>query len=153
FASEEFDETVAQQRSAVQVGNPFMEKLLLEACLELIQEHQDILVGIQDMGAAGLVSSSAEMAAKAQSGLLLNLDYVPQRETAMTAYEMMLSESQERMLLCVKAGHEEVVYTLFQKYDLEAVAIGKVTDDGLYRLQHLGQEIACLPVSLLVEDV
>ncbi|MCP6429046.1 AIR synthase-related protein, partial [Klebsiella pneumoniae] len=94
------------QRSAVQVGDPFMEKLLMEVCREVIHEHRDVLIGIQDMGAAGLVSSSAEMASKAGSGLSLNLDLVPQRETGMTPFELMLSESQERMLLCVKAGAE-----------------------------------------------
>lgn len=101
FASEEFSDEEESERSAVQVGDPFMEKLLMEACLELIQNHQDILIGIQDMGAAGLVSSSSEMASKAGSGMVLNLDDVPQRETHMSPYEMMLSESQERMLICV----------------------------------------------------
>ncbi|MGM0201094.1 phosphoribosylformylglycinamidine synthase subunit PurL [Enterococcus sp. AZ149] len=152
FASEEFVEGEEQQRSAVQVGDPFMEKLLLEACLELIVDHSDILVGIQDMGAAGLVSSSAEMASKAGSGLRLTLDDVPQRETNMTPYEMMLSESQERMLICVKKGHEAEVEALFKKYDLEAVVIGEVTDDGNYRLFHHGQEVANLPVDALAED-
>ncbi|MBO0473210.1 phosphoribosylformylglycinamidine synthase subunit PurL [Enterococcus ureasiticus] len=152
FASEEFVEGEEQQRSAVQVGDPFMEKLLLEACLELILEHADILVGIQDMGAAGLVSSSAEMASKAGTGLILDLDDVPQRETGMTPYEMMLSESQERMLICVKKGHEAEVVELFQKYELDAVTIGKVTDDGLYRLNHKGVEVANLPVDALAED-
>lgn len=152
FASEEFVEGEEQQRSAVQVGDPFMEKLLLEACLQLIVDHSDILVGIQDMGAAGLVSSSAEMASKAGSGLRLTLDDVPQRETNMTPYEMMLSESQERMLICVKKGHEAEVEALFKKYDLEAVVIGEVTDDGNYRLFHHGQEVADLPVDALAED-
>ncbi len=152
FASEEFVEGEEQQRSAVQVGDPFMEKLLLEACLELILEHADILVGIQDMGAAGLVSSSAEMASKAGSGLILDLDDVPQRETGMTPYEMMLSESQERMLICVEKGHEAEVIELFEKYELDAVTIGKVTDDGLYRLNHRGIEVANLPVDALAED-
>ncbi|GGC83093.1 phosphoribosylformylglycinamidine synthase subunit PurL [Enterococcus wangshanyuanii] len=152
FASEEFVEGEEQQRSAVQVGDPFMEKLLLEACLELILNHSDILVGIQDMGAAGLVSSSAEMASKAGSGLILDLDDVPQREIGMTPYEMMLSESQERMLICVEKGHEQTVIDLFQKYDLDAVTIGKVTDDGLYRLNHNGIEVANLPVDTLAED-
>jgi phosphoribosylformylglycinamidine synthase len=152
FASEEFVEGEEQQRSAVQVGDPFMEKLLLEACLELIVDHSDILVGIQDMGAAGLVSSSAEMASKAGSGLRLTLDDVPQRETNMTPYEMMLSESQERMLICVKKGHEAEMEALFKKYDLEAVVIGEVTDDGNYRLFHHGQEVANLPVDALAED-
>lgn len=152
FASEEFSEGEEQQRSAVQVGDPFMEKLLLEACLELILDHADILVGIQDMGAAGLVSSSSEMASKAGSGLKLYLDDVPQRETGMTPYEMMLSESQERMLICVKKGAEDQVEALFQKYDLDAVTIGEVTGDGLYRLYHKGVEVANLPVDALAED-
>lgn len=152
FASEEFSQEEEQQRSAVQVGDPFMEKLLLEACLELILHHSDSLVGIQDMGAAGLVSSSAEMASKAGSGLILKLDEVPQRETGMTPYEMMLSESQERMLICVKSGEEEKIQELFQKYDLDAVTIGKVTDDGQYRLYHQGKEVANLPVDALAED-
>lgn len=152
FASEEFSQEEEQQRSAVQVGDPFMEKLLLEACLELILHHSDSLVGIQDMGAAGLVSSSAEMASKAGSGLILTLDEVPQRETGMTPYEMMLSESQERMLICVKSGEEEKIQKLFQKYDLDAVTIGKVTDDGQYRLYHQGKEVANLPVDALAED-
>ena len=152
FASEEFSEGEEQLRSAVQVGDPFMEKLLLEACLELILDHSDILVGIQDMGAAGLVSSSSEMASKAGSGLKLYLDDVPQRETGMTPYEMMLSESQERMLICVEQGHEAEVVELFKKYDLEAVTIGEVTDDGQYRLFHHGVEVANLPVDALAED-
>lgn len=152
FASEEFSQEEEQQRSAVQVGDPFMEKLLLEACLELILHHSDSLVGIQDMGAAGLVSSSAEMASKAGSGLILTLDEVPQRETGMTPYEMMLSESQERMLICVKSGEEEKIQELFQKYDLDAVTIGKVTDDGQYRLYHQVKEVANLPVDALAED-
>lgn len=152
FASEEFNQEEEQQRSAVQVGDPFMEKLLLEACLELILHHSDSLIGIQDMGAAGLISSSAEMASKAGSGLILTLDEVPQRETGMTPYEMMLSESQERMLICVKSGEEEKIQELFQKYDLDAVTIGKVTDDGQYRLYHQGEEVANLPVDALAED-
>ncbi|MGO3912593.1 phosphoribosylformylglycinamidine synthase subunit PurL [Enterococcus viikkiensis] len=152
FASEEFVEGEEQQRSAVQVGDPFMEKLLLEACLELILDHADILVGIQDMGAAGLVSSSSEMASKAGSGLKLYLDDVPQRETHMTPYEMMLSESQERMLICVEQGHEAEVVELFKRYELDAVTIGEVTDDGLYRLYHHDVEVANLPVDALAED-
>ena len=152
FASEEFNQEEEQQRSAVQVGDPFMEKLLLEACLELILHHSDSLIGIQDMGAAGLVSSSAEMASKAGSGLILTLDEVPQRETGMTPYEIMLSESQERMLICVKSGEEEKIQELFQMYDLDAVTIGKVTDDGQYRLYHQGEEVANLPVDALAED-
>ncbi|MCC5895406.1 MAG: phosphoribosylformylglycinamidine synthase subunit PurL [Alkalibacterium sp.] len=152
FASEEFSDEEESERSAVQVGDPFMEKLLMEACLELIQDHSDILVGIQDMGAAGLVSSSSEMASKAGSGLVLNLDDVPQRETHMTPYEMMLSESQERMLICVTKGSEERVNELFSKYELDAVNIGYVTDDGQYRLFHHGQPVADLPVDALAEE-
>lgn len=152
FASEEFSDENETQRSAVQVGDPFMEKLLMEACLELIAEHKDALIGIQDMGAAGLVSSSSEMASKAGSGLVLNLDDVPQRETGMIPYEMMLSESQERMLLCIKKGEEQRIKNLFKKYDLEAVVIGHVTDDGRYRLFHKGELKADLPVDALAED-
>ena len=152
FASEEFKEEEEAQRSAVQVGDPFMEKLLMEACLECIYDYSDALIGIQDMGAAGLVSSSSEMASKAGSGLLLNLDDVPQRETEMTPYEMMLSESQERMLLCIKKGEEQRNVDLFKKYELDAVVIGEVTDDGMYRLSHAGKVVAELPVDALAED-
>lgn len=152
FASVEFSDEEESERSAVQVGDPFMEKLLMEACLELIQDHQDILVGIQDMGAAGLVSSSSEMASKAGSGMVLNLDDVPQRETQMTPYEMMLSESQERMLICVKRGSEDRVQALFSKYELDAVNIGHVTDDGQYQLFHHGVQVANLPVDALAEE-
>ena len=152
FASEEFKEEEEAQRSAVQVGDPFMEKLLMEACLECIYDYSDALIGIQDMGAAGLVSSSSEMASKAGSGLLLNLDDVPQRETEMTPYEMMLSESQERMLLCIKKGEEQRIVDLFKKYELDAVVIGEVTEDGMYRLSHAGKVVAELPVDALAED-
>lgn len=152
FASEEFSDEEEAERSAVQVGDPFMEKLLMEACLELIQEHSDILVGIQDMGAAGLVSSSSEMASKAGSGLILNLDDVPQRESGMTPYEMMLSESQERMLICITKGAEDRVKDLFDRYELDAVTIGEVTDDGQYRLYHKGKRVADLPVDALAEE-
>ncbi len=152
FASVEFKEEEEAQRSAVQVGDPFLEKLLMEACLECIYDYSDALIGIQDMGAAGLVSSSSEMASKAGSGLILNLDDVPQRETNMTPYEMMLSESQERMLLCIKKGEEQRIIDLFNKYELEAVVIGEVTDDSMYRLFHDGKEVANLPVDALAED-
>ncbi|MEH7114912.1 phosphoribosylformylglycinamidine synthase subunit PurL [Neobacillus niacini] len=150
FASEELTEQSDENRPAVQVGDPFMEKLLLEACLELI--HSDALVGIQDMGAAGLTSSSAEMASKAGMGIEMNLDLVPQRETGMTAYEMMLSESQERMLIVIKKGREQEINELFSKYDLEAVAIGTVTDDKKLRLLHNGEVVADVPVDALAED-
>lgn len=152
FASEEFTDEKEQNRSAVQVGDPFMEKLLLEACLELIHEHSEAVVGIQDMGAAGLVSSSAEMASKANAGLQLYLDDVPQREAQMTPYEMMLSESQERMLICVRKGHEQTVTEIFARYHLEAVEIGQVTDDHDYRLYHKGRCVADIPVSALVDE-
>ncbi|MFO7196973.1 AIR synthase-related protein, partial [Enterococcus faecium] len=124
---------------AVQVGDPFMEKLLLEACLDVIRDHSDILVGIQDMGAAGLVSSSSEMASKAGAGLELIMDDAPQRELNMTPYEMLLSESQERVLLCVKKGHVEEIQALFERYGLEAVVIGQVTDDKMYKIIHHGE--------------
>jgi phosphoribosylformylglycinamidine synthase subunit PurL len=150
FASEELTDQSDENRPAVQVGDPFMEKLLLEACLELIQS--DALVGIQDMGAAGLTSSSAEMASKAGMGIEMNLDLVPQRETGMTAYEMMLSESQERMLIVVTKGREQEIKDLFTKYDLEAVAIGTVTDDKKLRLVHHGEIVADVPVDALAED-
>lgn len=152
FASEEFSDEEEAERSAVQVGDPFMEKLLMEACLELIQDHSDILVGIQDMGAAGLVSSSSEMASKAGSGLILNLDDVPQREAGMTPYELMLSESQERMLICVTKGSEDRVKELFSRYELDAVTIGEVTGDGQYCLYHEGRLVADLPVDALAEE-
>ncbi|GIN63721.1 phosphoribosylformylglycinamidine synthase subunit PurL [Robertmurraya siralis] len=150
FASEELTEDSDEKRPAVQVGDPFMEKLLIEACLELIQS--DALIGIQDMGAAGLTSSSAEMASKAGSGIEMNLDLVPQRETGMTAYEMMLSESQERMLIVVKKGREQEIVDLFSKYDLECVAIGQVTDDKMLRLLHNGEVVANVPADALAED-
>ncbi|MGE8004821.1 phosphoribosylformylglycinamidine synthase subunit PurL [Lysinibacillus sp. NPDC093216] len=150
FASEELTEESENQRPAVQVGDPFMEKLLLEACLEVVKS--DALVGIQDMGAAGLTSSSAEMASKAGSGVEMNLDLVPQRETGMTAYEMMLSESQERMLLVVKKGREDEIKAIFDKYDLDAVAIGRVTDDKMLRLLHNGEVVAEVLADALAED-
>lgn len=153
FASAEFSGENATQRSAVQVGDPFMEKLLMEACLELIQQHADWLIGIQDMGAAGIVSSSAEMVSEGESGVELNLDLVPQREPNMSAYEIMLSESQERMLLCVKQGHEEDVKQIFDFYDLEAVVIGRITEGHDYVLYHDGEKVCDIPVSTLTDDV
>ncbi|HVH95402.1 MAG TPA: phosphoribosylformylglycinamidine synthase subunit PurL, partial [Bacillus sp. (in: firmicutes)] len=150
FASEELTEASESKRPAVQVGDPFMEKLLLEACLEVVQS--DALIGIQDMGAAGLTSSSAEMASKAGYGIEMNLDLVPQRETGMTAYEMMLSESQERMLLVVTKGREAEIQEIFKKYDLDCVAVGTVTDDKMLRLHHNGQVVADVPADALAED-
>ncbi|WP_026673834.1 phosphoribosylformylglycinamidine synthase subunit PurL [Alkalihalobacterium bogoriense] len=150
FASEDLSETSEEKRSAVQVGDPFMEKLLLEACLELIQS--DALVGIQDMGAAGLTSSSAEMASKAGSGIEMNLDAVPQRETEMTPYEMMLSESQERMLIVVKKGREDEIREIVERWGLACTDIGRVTDDKTLRLLHQGKIVAEVPVDALAED-
>ncbi|MDQ0178166.1 phosphoribosylformylglycinamidine synthase [Bacillus chungangensis] len=150
FASEELTEDGDEERPAVQAGDPFLEKVLMEACLELV--HSDALIGIQDMGAAGLTSSSAEMASKAGSGIEMNLDLVPQREAGMTAYEMMLSESQERMLIVIKKGREQEMIDLFAKYDLEAVVVGKVTDDKMLRLLHHGNIVAEVPVDALAED-
>ncbi|ARJ38525.1 phosphoribosylformylglycinamidine synthase subunit PurL [Sporosarcina sp. P21c] len=134
----------------MQAGDPFIEKLLMEACLELVQS--DALIGIQDMGAAGLTSSAAEMASKAGYGVELNLDLVPQREENMTAYEMMLSESQERMLIVVKKGREEEVIALFTKYGITAAVIGHVTDDKMLRLLHKGEIAAEVSADLLAED-
>ncbi|USY55393.1 phosphoribosylformylglycinamidine synthase subunit PurL [Bacillus sp. 1780r2a1] len=150
FASEELSDQSDEKRPAVQVGDPFMEKLLLEACLELIK--CDALVGIQDMGAAGLTSSSAEMASKAGSGIEMNLDLVPQRETGMTPYEMMLSESQERMLIVVEKGREQEIVDIVERYGLEAVSVGHVTDDKRLRLTHKGEVVADVPVDALAED-
>jgi phosphoribosylformylglycinamidine synthase len=149
MASDEFDEASEEKRPTVQVGDPFTEKLLLEACLELME--QDHLVGIQDMGAAGLTSSSFEMASRAGSGIEMNLDKVPLREEGMSAYEIMLSESQERMLLVAKKGHEADVLKVFQKWDLDAVVVGRVTDDGWMRLKKDGATVAELPIEPLVE--
>ncbi|OIJ13673.1 phosphoribosylformylglycinamidine synthase II [Anaerobacillus alkalilacustris] len=150
FASEELDEDSDAKRPAVQVGDPFMEKLLLEACLDLIKS--DALVGIQDMGAAGLTSSSAEMASKAGSGIELNLDEVPQRELGMTPYEMMLSESQERMLIVVKKGREAEIQEIFDRWGLLSKIVGKVTDDKKLRLIFKGEVAAEVPVDALAED-
>ncbi len=150
FASEELGEDADEKRPAVQVGDPFMEKLLLEACLELIQN--DALVGIQDMGAAGLTSSSAEMASKAGSGIEMNLDLIPQREKGMTPYEMMLSESQERMLIVVKKGREQEIKDIFDRWGLLSAEVGHVTDDKRLRLLHKGEVVADLPVDALAEE-
>lgn len=150
FASEELSEASEAKRPAVQVGDPFMEKLLLEACLELIDSGA--VAGIQDMGAAGLTSSSAEMASKAGNGIELNLDLLPQREKGMTPYEMMLSESQERMLVVVEKGREPEVEKIFEKWGLHSVVIGRVTDDGMLRLLHKGEVAAEVPVDSLAED-
>ncbi|GED27620.1 phosphoribosylformylglycinamidine synthase subunit PurL [Brevibacillus agri] len=150
FASEELTEESEKKRPAVQVGDPFMEKLLLEACLELIDTG--IVVGIQDMGAAGLTSSSSEMASKAGNGIEMNLDLVPQREAGMSAYEMMLSESQERMLVVVEKGKEAEAIAIFDKWGLASAVVGKVTEDSKLRLLHKGEVVAEVPVNSLADD-
>ncbi|MBB5172561.1 phosphoribosylformylglycinamidine synthase subunit PurL [Texcoconibacillus texcoconensis] len=150
FASEEISEESESKRPSVQVGDPFMEKLLLEACLE-VTKH-DALVGIQDMGAAGLTSSASEMASKAGMGMIMNLDDVPQREENMSAYEMMLSESQERMLLVVQKGREDEIKKIFDHWGLAAVVIGEVTDDQRFRVYHKGEQVADVPADALAED-
>lgn len=149
FASAEFSTDHESDRSAVQVGDPFLEKLVMDATLKAVREHSDIIVGIQDMGAAGLLSSSSEMAAKAGMGITLNLNLVPQRELHMTPYELMLSESQERMLLVVKRGEEQAIIDLFKEADLDAVVIGEVTDNGRYILEFDKGIVADLPIDFL----
>ncbi len=149
MASEEFGEGSEEKRPTVQVGDPFTEKLLLEACLELMKT--DYIVGIQDMGAAGLTSSSFEMASRAGTGIEMNLEKIPQREEGMTPYEMMLSESQERMLMVVNKGCEEKVKAIFDKWDLDCAVVGKVTDDGIMRLTFSGETVAELPIDPLAE--
>jgi phosphoribosylformylglycinamidine synthase subunit PurL len=144
MASAEFDEASEEKRPTVQVGDPFTEKLLLEACLEIMDS--DAIVGIQDMGAAGLTSSSFEMAGRAGTGVRMHLDRVPIRESGMTPYEIMLSESQERMLIVAKRGREDEVVRVFEKWDLNAAVVGEVTDDGFVRLFWHGEEAAAIPV-------
>ncbi|MBI2760486.1 MAG: phosphoribosylformylglycinamidine synthase subunit PurL [Chloroflexi bacterium] len=151
FASVELDESSEERRPAVQVGNPFLEKLLMEACLELVERGRDWIVGLQDLGAAGLTSAAVECAAKAGTGLVIDVDRVPRREEGMNAYEVMLSESQERMLVIAKRDHEDRVRALFERWDLHAVVIGEVTDDGLVRVHERGVEVACLPARLLTD--
>src|SRR5690242_17683215 len=150
MASAEFDEKSAEKRPAVQVGDPFMEKLLLEACLEVLQT--DALVGIQDMGAAGLTCSTTEMGSRGGAGIVIDVAHVPQRETGMTPYEIMLSESQERMLFVVKRGREADVERIFDKWDLHAVHIGEVTDDGMLRVKHGGAVVAEIPNRALTDE-
>jgi phosphoribosylformylglycinamidine synthase subunit PurL len=139
-----------EKRPTVQVGDPFAEKLLLEACLEAMRAGA--IVGIQDMGAAGLTSSSCEMGARAGTGIEIDLDLVPQREAGMTAYEMMLSESQERMLIVAERGRERQVLEIFQRWDLDAVIIGRVTGDRKLRVMHKGQLVAEIPNSALTDE-
>ena len=150
MASAEFDDKSAEKRPAVQVGDPFMEKLLLEACLEVMQT--DALIGIQDMGAAGLTCSTTEMGSRGGAGVEIDVSLVPQRETGMTPYEIMLSESQERMLLVAKQGREDEVERIFEKWDLHAVRIGHVTDDGMLRVKERGVVVAEIPNRALTDE-
>ena len=150
MASAEFDESSAEKRPAVQVGDPFMEKLLMEACLEVMKT--DALVGIQDMGAAGLTCATSEMSSRGESGMDVEVSLVPQRETGMTPYEIMLSESQERMLLVAKSGREREVEEVFEKWDLHAVRVGHVTDSGRVRLFHHGTLVADVPTRALTDE-
>ncbi|QUV81737.1 phosphoribosylformylglycinamidine synthase subunit PurL [Chloracidobacterium sp. D] len=149
MASAEFDDNALAKRPTVQVGDPFCEKLLLEACLEAMRAG--CIVGIQDMGAAGLTSSSCEMGARAGTGIDLELSHVPQRETGMTPYEIMLSESQERMLLVADSGREREVQEIFTKWGLSAVVIGRVTDTQRLRVYHHGQIVADIPNRFLTD--
>ena len=151
LASAEFDAQSESKRPTVQVGDPFTEKLLLEACLEAMKEH-GIVVGIQDMGAAGLTCSTLEMAARGGSGMEIDLDQVPLREEGMTPYEIMLSESQERMLLVATPESEARVKSLFEKWDLEAAVIGRVTDTGRVRITWKGRVVADLPAAAVADE-
>ena len=150
MASEEFGDEAQSKRPTVQVGDPFLEKLLLEACLEAMRAGA--IVGIQDMGAAGLTSSSCEMGGRAGTGIELELDLVPQRETGMTAYEMMLSESQERMLIVADSGREREVLDIFKKWELDAVVIGRVVSGGRLRVKHFGKTVADIPNAALTDS-
>jgi phosphoribosylformylglycinamidine synthase len=150
MASEEFSDGSEAKRPNVQVGDPFLEKLLLEACLEAMQTGA--IVGIQDMGAAGLTCSTCEMGARGGTGIEIELDLVPQRETGMTPYEIMLSESQERMLLVAQKGCEEEVFRVFQKWGLDAVEVGRVTSDAKMRVLEHGKVVAEIPNAALTDD-
>jgi phosphoribosylformylglycinamidine synthase subunit PurL len=150
MASEEFSEASEAKRPNVQVGDPFLEKLLLEACLEAMQTGA--IVGIQDMGAAGLTCSTCEMGGRGGVGIEIELDRVPQRETGMTAYEIMLSESQERMLLVAQKGREQEVFRVFEKWGLDAVEVGKVTAGNKLRVLHHGEVVAEIPNQALTDD-
>ena len=150
MASTEFTDSSSEKRPTVQVGDPFTGKLLLEACLELM--NTDSVLSIQDMGAAGLTSSSVEMASKGSLGMFLDLDLVPTREEQMTSYEIMLSESQERMLMILKPGSENKAKLIFEKWDLDFAVIGKVTDTGRLVLKKNGFEACNIPITPLVED-
>jgi phosphoribosylformylglycinamidine synthase len=150
MASDSFDDASGKKRPNVQVGDPFLEKLLLEACLEFLE--QDLLIGIQDMGAAGLTSSSCEMASRSGTGIELDVTKVPRREPNMTPYEILLSESQERMLLVAKPGKEEAVLNVCQKWGIDAAVVGKVTDDGMLRIREGDQVVAEIPADAIAES-
>ena len=150
MSSASFTEDNESKRPTVQVGDPFTEKLLLEACLELFKE--DLIIGIQDMGAAGLTSSSFEMAGRSESGMIMHLDKVPARETEMTPYDFMLSESQERMLICAKKGSEQAIIDIFEKWELDVAVIGEVTDTGNMELFWHGEKCAEVPVQPVSEQ-
>ena len=149
MASSEFDESSEEKRPTVQVGDPFAEKLLIEACLELMKE--DWVVGIQDMGAAGLTCSTFEMAGRAGTGIDLELSKVPMREAGMTPYETLLSESQERMLVVISKGMEQNALALFDKWDLDAAVVGEVTGKPMVRIFDNGNPVVNLPVELVVD--
>ena len=149
FASVELDESSAERRPAVQVGNPFLEKSLMDACVGLVRDHRDWLEGLQDCGAAGITSSTVEMAERASSGIKIQTANVPRRESEMTPYEVMLSESQERMIAAVKPAHIGDVQAWFEHWDLHAEVIGEVTNDGIARIFDGDQEVAAAPVSLM----
>ena len=150
FSSEVVDTEKEGNSSAVAIGDPQIGKKLMNACLEVI--HSDALVGIQDMGAAGLTSSGSEMAAKAGTGIEMNLDLVPQREEGMNAYEIMLSESQERMLLVVKKGQEQEILDIFAKHDVDAAVIGEVIEEKTFRIKQHGEVFADIPVDILADE-
>ena len=150
MSSASFTEDSESKRPTVQVGDPFTEKLLLEACLELFKA--DLIVGIQDMGAAGLTSSSFEMAGRSGSGMIMHLDKVPAREEGMTPYDFMLSESQERMLICAKKGCEQAIIDIFQKWELDVAVIGEVTNTGNMELFWHGEKVADIPVQPVSEE-
>ncbi|MDE5602446.1 MAG: phosphoribosylformylglycinamidine synthase subunit PurL [Helicobacter sp.] len=150
MSSDSFSENSKSLRPTVQIGDPFTEKLLLEACLELFKK--DLIIGIQDMGAAGLTSSSFEMAGRSGSGMILHLDKVPMREKGMNPYELMLSESQERMLICGKKGYEEAIIEIFKKWELDCAIIGEVTNSGKMRLYWYGEKCAEIPITPLSEE-
>ena len=150
MASDSFDDQSEAKRPNVQVGDPFLEKLLLEVCLEFLEK--DLLIGIQDMGAAGLTSSSCEMASRSNTGIEFDVAHVPCREPNMTPYEMLLSESQERMLLVAKPGKQEEVIAICHKWGIDAAIIGKVTDDGMLRIKEHGTTVAEIPAKALAEE-